>query len=271
MRVLTVLSLKGGAGKTTVVLGLAGAALQRGLSTLVVDLDPQANATLGLDATPGEATVADVLDEPRRAPSRAVVPSGWLATDDDGTRPAGVLDVLPGDDATHRHDEPTPKAHDLRRLGALLGRLDRPYDIVLIDSPPSLGQLTRSALVASRRALVVTEPSLFTVHAAQRTLRAIEDERHQHNPDLQPLGVVVNRYRERSPEHRYRLQEMRDLFGPLVLAPPVPERSVIQHAQGMARPVQLWHTPAGRDVTESFDRYLSRLLRSVRDGASTPS
>ena len=122
--------------------------------------------------------------------------------------------------------------------------------------------------MASRRALVVTEPNLFTVHAAERTLRAIQDERRDHNTDLQPLGLVVNRYRERSPEHRFRLDELKQLFGPLVLAPPVPERSVIQHAQGMARPVQLWHTPAGRAVAGPFDRYLSRLLRSVKDGAA---
>lgn len=264
VRVLSVLSLKGGAGKTTLVLGLAGAALERGLSTLVVDLDPQGNATLGLDVEPGEFTVADVLADGRRSPASAIRPSGWLVGDAEA--PSGQLDVLPGDDGTQQHDVPEPSTSDLRRLAHVLDRLDRQYDVVLIDCPPSLGQLTRSALVASRRALVVTEPSLFTVHAAERTLRAIEDERRAHNSGLQPLGVVVNRFRERSPEHRFRLDELRQLFGPLVLTPPVPERSVVQAAQGVARPVQLWHTPAGRDVSGAFDRYLSRLLRSVKDG-----
>lgn len=259
------LSLKGGAGKTTTVLGLAGAALERGLSTLVVDLDPQANATLGLDVTPDDTTVADLLDEPRRTPAKVVRASGWLADTGDGGA-SGVLDILPGGDATARHDSPVPTAARLRRLDSIVERVDHPYDLVLIDCPPSLGQLTRSALVASQRALVVTEPNLFTVHAAERTLRAIQDERQNHNAQLQPLGLIVNRYRERSPEHRFRLAELQELFGPLVLAPPIPERSVIQHAQGMARPVQLWHTPAGRDVAGPFDRYLSRLLRSVRDG-----
>jgi chromosome partitioning protein len=71
-------SLKGGVGKTTVALGLAGAAQVHGVRTLVVDLDPQANATVALDAGPTTATVADVLDEPTRTVlRRAITPSGW--------------------------------------------------------------------------------------------------------------------------------------------------------------------------------------------------
>jgi len=260
--VVSVLSLKGGVGKTSLVLGLAGAALERGLPTLVVDLDPQANATLGLDATPGELTVADVLDEPRRSPARALSPSGWIAGN--GSGELGGLDVLAGSDTTLRHDEPTPTSAGLRRLGAALHRLDMRYDLVLVDCPPSLGRLTRSGLVASDRAIVVTEPGLFAVNAAERALRAVAEERRLHNAQLQPLGVVVNRYRERSAEHRFRLDELRDLFGPLVLTPPLPERSVIQQAQGVARPIQLWHNPPGREVSATLDRYLTRLLRSAR-------
>ena len=70
MQVVATLSLKGGVGKTTVALGLAGAAQQHGVRALVVDLDPQANATIALDTGPTTATVADVLDEPRRSVMR---------------------------------------------------------------------------------------------------------------------------------------------------------------------------------------------------------
>jgi chromosome partitioning protein len=291
--VLSVLSLKGGVGKTSFVLGLAGAALERGVPTLVVDVDPQANASMALGVGPGEVTAADVLDDPRQAVvNRAVRSSGWLDAAAGGDRgavaprhggragraggeggagatsgrvagPSGVLDVLVGDETMLRHDLPDPTPAGLRRLGTGLSRLNRAYDLVLIDCPPSLGRLTRSALVAAHRALVVTEPSLFAVHAADRAFRAVQQER-AHNAVLQPLGVVVNRYHERSPEHRFRLNELRTLFGPLVLTPPLPDRSAIQQAQGMAMPVQDWHTPGAREAATALRSHLARVLRAAK-------
>ena len=117
MQVVATLSLKGGVGKTTVALGLAGAAQQHGLRALVVDLDPQANATIALDTGPTTATVADVLDEPRRSVlERAITPSGWGAG----------LDVLVGDEQTERHNHPDPSGKQLIGLTGRLQRLQRP-------------------------------------------------------------------------------------------------------------------------------------------------
>ena len=117
MQVVATLSLKGGVGKTTVALGLAGAAQQHGLRALVVDLDPQANATIALDTGPTTATVADVLDEPRRSVlERAITPSGWGAG----------LDVLVGDEQNERHNHPDPSGKQLSRLSRALQRLRDP-------------------------------------------------------------------------------------------------------------------------------------------------
>src|SRR3954451_10182224 len=89
--VVSVCSLKGGVGKTSVVLGLASAALAKGVPTLVVDLDPQADATTGLDVVSGESDVATLLGNPRRKILDAAVrTSGWA-----GAEP-GLLDALPG-------------------------------------------------------------------------------------------------------------------------------------------------------------------------------
>lgn len=257
MHVLSVISLKGGVGKTTVALGLAGAAVERGIPTLVVDLDPQANATLGLDPKVGDLTVADVLADPRKAVvQEAVRPAGWVADRADAT-----LDVLPGHPTSKAHDEHDPALPQLRRLATALSRVQSQYELVLIDCPPSLGRLTRGALVASRHALVVTEPGYFSVHGANRAFNAIHEERKV-NPDLQPLGVVVNRFRERSPEHRFRLEELGKLFGPLVLTPPLHERSAIQLSQGTAQPIQRDHSPGAKDVSATFESYLTRLVRA---------
>jgi chromosome partitioning protein len=259
--VVSVCSMKGGVGKTSVVLGLASAALTRALPTLVVDLDPQADATTGLDVSEHtELTVAEVMASPRRKLlDSAAVPSGWS----DGQ--AGLLDVLPGSPDSAGLDGPRPTEKSLLRLSQVLEKAQG-YRLVLIDCPPSFGGLTRSGLVASQRAIVVSEPALFSVTAADRALRAIHDLRASMAPRLQPLGVLINRYRERSPEHRYRVAELSTMFGPLVLSPAVAERSALQQAQGASQPVHRWPGPAAADLASAFDAHLSRIMRVTPRG-----
>jgi cellulose biosynthesis protein BcsQ len=285
VQVVATLSLKGGVGKTTVALGLAGAAQQHGVRTLVVDLDPQANSTIALDAGPSAATIADVLDDPRRSVlRRAIVPSGW----------GHGVDVLVGAEQAERHNHPDPGAKQLSRLSRALQRLgeldglgsaddaeaedddapeDEPYRLVIIDCPPSLGQLTRSALAAAHRAVLVTDPTMFAVSGVQRAFDAVQTERQRGNPDLQPLGVLINRVRPRNTEHEFRIAELRELFGPLVLSGVLPDRSAIQQAQGACLPIQRWDTPGAREVSAVFTLLLGRVLRSERQrrepGAST--
>ena len=270
MQVVATLSLKGGVGKTTVALGLAGAAQRHGVSTLVVDLDPQANAPTALDPEPTTATVADVLDDPRPAVlRRAIAPSGW----------GEGLDVLVGAEQTERHNHPDPGIKQLHRLDRALQRLGADpegdpdphgdeggpqYRLVIVDCPPSLGQLTRSALSAADRAILVADPTMFSVSGVQRAFDAVQTERERSNARLQPLGVLVNRVRPRNSEHDFRIGELRELFGPLVFNTVVPDRSAVQQAQGACLPIQSWDTPGAREVSAVFTTLLGRVLRSAR-------
>jgi cellulose biosynthesis protein BcsQ len=266
VQVVTVLSLKGGVGKTTVVLGLAGAAVQHGLRTLVVDLDPQANATSALRPTRTRASIAEVFDQPDPAVIRAAI--GVSAWGED-------LHVLVGSEYNERHNHPAPSSTQLGLLDYALTQLhpgvapeDLPadgiggYQLVLVDCPPSLGQLTRSALVAADRALLVADPTIFAVAGVQRAFEAVQDERLRGNARLQPLGVLINRARDRSVEHAFRVAELRDLFGPLVLSGHIPDRPAIQQAQGAGMPIQYWDTPGARDAAMIFDGLLGRILRT---------
>jgi cellulose biosynthesis protein BcsQ len=139
-----------------------------------------------------------------------------------------------------------------------------PYRLVVIDCPPSLGQLTRSALAAADRAVLVTDPTMFAVSGVQRAFDAVQSERQRGNPDLQPLGVLINRVRPRNAEHEFRVAELRELFGPLVLPGVLPDRSAIQQAQGACMPIQRWDTPGAREASAVFTLLLGRVLRSER-------
>jgi len=257
---VSVLSLKGGVGKTTVVLGLASAALRRGVRTLVIDLDPQCNATSTLEPEESKASIYDVLQDPSEENvEQAIRPSRW----GDG------IDVLSGSEDAELLNHPDPNESRLHRLKDALRTLrdmydEFPYQLVLLDCPPSLGQLTRSALVAADRALLVTEPTMFAVAGVQRAFEAVQNERESNNADLQPLGVVVNRVRPRSHEHQFRIEELRDIFGPLVMPVALPDRLAVQQAQGACMPIHEWGTPGAREVALAFNLLLARIQRISR-------
>ena len=262
MHVLSVSSLKGGVGKTTVTLGLASAAFAKGLSTLVVDLDPQSDVSTGMDIdVAGHLNVADVLASPKEKIVRAAIAkSGWTK----GRQ--GVVDVLIGSPSAINFDGPPPSIRDIWKLEEALAHVERDYELVLIDCAPSLNALTRTAWAASDRVGVVTEPGLFSVAAADRALRAIEEIRRGLSPRLQPLGIIVNRARVQSLEHQFRIKELRDMFGPLVLSPQLPERTSLQQAQGAAKPLHIWPGDGAQEMARNFDQLLERVMRTARLG-----
>lgn len=264
---MAVLSLKGGVGKTTVVLGLASAAMRRNARALVVDLDPQCNATASLEPEDTTKGLSDVLADPSpEVVEQAIAPSAW----------GDEIDVLVGSEDAEIHNGGDTTEERLGRLTQALSELggmiadgDLPYQLVLLDCPPSLGGLTRSALIAADRALLVTEPTIFAVSGVQRAFEAVQAERAENNPRLQPLGVVVNRVRQRSHEHQFRIEELRDIFGPLVMPVALPDRLAVQQAQGACVPIHQWRTPGAREVALAFNLLLARALRAGRSRVRT--
>ena len=260
MHVLSVSSLKGGVGKTTVALGLASAALSRGLRTLVVDLDPQSDATTALGATREmKLSCAEVLKLPKHANVvKAIVASDWESPS------VGVVDLLPGSPKVVEFDSPTPTKRDLWRLEEALSRVETEYDLVIVDTPPSLNGLTQLAWTASDRVLIVAEPSIFSVLAADRAMRAITEISKQTAGRLQPLGVLVNRYIPASKEHQFRLAELEQLFGSDLLSVSIEEHSAVQQAQGAARPIHSWPGEVASNTGKSFELVLDKLFQSQR-------
>lgn len=258
MHVLSVSSLKGGVGKTTVALGLASAALNKGLNTLVVDLDPQCDATSGLAASNNNgASVAEVLQNSKLSTiQKAIVGSGWHQS-------ASKMDVLVGSPRSLLLDNPAPSVSDVWRLEEVLAQLEDEYDLVIIDTPPSINALTRTAWVASDRVLIVSEPALYSVIAADRARRAINEISAKLSPRLRLLGIVVNRLRPSSHEHEFRLKELREMFGEQLLMPHFEERAAVQQSTGAARPIHAWPAEGAAEIAKGFDWLLAGALSDM--------
>lgn len=246
-------------------LGLASAAFSRGLRTLVVDIDPQSDVSTGLDVEPGhETNIADVLEDPREKTVRkAILPSGWMKQHE------GKIDILLGSPAAINFDSPHPTIRDVWKLEEALAHIEHEYDLVLIDCAPSLNALTRTAWAASDRVIVVSEPGLFSVAAADRALRAIEEIRRGLSPRLRPLGIVVNRVKPGSMEHEFRINELREMFGALVLDPTLPERTSLQQAQGAAKPVHSWPGENTQQMAGMFDQLLDAVMAEAEKSRAT--
>jgi cellulose biosynthesis protein BcsQ len=262
VQVFSISSLKGGVGKTSVTTGLASAALAAGIPTLVVDLDPHADASTALGVRPDEQLdIGRMLKSPRRARlADNVVPSGWVehSASSKGTG-ASVLDVAIGSAYTGIYDRPDLGRRDLRRLSAVLAGAGQ-YELVLIDCPPSLNGLTRMAWSASDKVALVAEPGLFSVAGTERTMRAIQLFRQEFAPGLSPAGIVANRVRTGSSEHTFRLAEMQSMFGELLLTPHIPEQANWQQIQGAAHSVHHWPGDSAKNAAALFDTLLGNLM-----------
>lgn len=254
--VTAVINQKGGVGKTTLTLGLAGAAQHRGDSVLVVDLDPQGSAgwALGVEADDDHLAVGDVLrtGDPRVAES-AVVTSGW----------GEGVDVLPSS-LNLIEAEAYADPAVVHRLDAALAGIVGRYDHVLIDCAPSLGPTTRCGLAAADGVLLVVELSALSVRGAVAVMNAIHAHSAEVNPTLDLFGVVINRAPAVSTEADRQAEELgRHMGRRAVWSPRIPQRTVINEAVGHRQPLHDLGYRA-RDTAEIFDKLYKRLRKVAR-------
>lgn len=247
--VVALLNQKGGVGKTTVTLGLASAGAAAGSRVLVVDLDPQASSTwiLGLDPLTVSPNMSDVLATKHH---RAVpVQSAW----------SPLIDVLPSSATLMAHEDGKKS-----RLRNALKPLKGDYDVILVDCPPSLGNLTANGLTAADHALIVVEPSALALRGIGAVADVIDEIWDSHNRDLDLAGVIVNKAPALSSEADRRLVELERIVGKkAVWSPPVPQRVIVNQALAERRPIHAYGSRA-RDVIDAFDQLWLRLCRVAR-------
>ncbi len=262
VQVISISSLKGGVGKTSITLGLASAAWAAGISTLVIDLDPHADTTtgLGIKHDTGSTDIGAMLRKPKQYRiTEHTVPSGWMETDSTD-KASGTLHVIRGSAKTSLFEKVTTRRREVNRLATLLDGVQG-YDLVLLDCPPALNGVTRMAWAASTDVLLVAEPSLFSVAGTERTFRALDLFQREFAPRLKNTAVVVNRVRAASTEHKYRLAEMRRMFGNRMLDTQIPETSNWQQIQGAAWPVHAWPGDTAGTAARTFDELLESLYK----------
>ena len=230
-RVLAVSNQKGGVGKTTTAINLGTALAAIGEKVLIVDMDPQGNASTGLGVghsqrarssyhvLVGEAEIADAVIT-TRVPRLDLVP----ATQD---LSGAEIELVEFDHRTHRLDQ-------------ALARATGGWDIILIDCPPSLGLLTINAMVAADKLLVPLQCEFFALEGLSQLLTTVERIRERFNPGLAILGVALTMYDRRNRLTDQVAADVRAVLGRVVFETVIPRNVRLSEAPSHGLPALIY-------------------------------